>query len=122
MQFGDISLFSLENIQGNINIKTKSQIINQIPFVSLLAVKYDKGAASINFKPLKDPSYSYKIYRSTTAILKEFDLSTSNLIKVIKGKDLPFKDIPNAEGIYYYAVIVTRNGQDYKNLSHSRIR
>ena len=58
MLFGDISLFSQENIQGNINIKTKSQIINQVPFVSLLTVKYDKGAVSIDFEPLKDPSYS----------------------------------------------------------------
>ena len=93
-----------------------SQENNNIPFPSLLMVKYQKGYVLINFDPLKDPSYSYKIYRSNSAILKDSDLTDKNLVKIIKSSDLPFKDVPDKDGKYYYAVIATKNGKDFKKI------
>ncbi len=99
-----------------IYINAYPQENQNIPFSSLLTVKYQNGYILINFDPLKDQSYNYKIYRSTSALLKTIDLTDKNLIKIIKSSDLPFKDIPEKDGNYYYAVIATKNGHDFKKL------
>ena len=93
-----------------------SQELDPIFFPSLITVRYQGGYILINFEPLKDSNYNYKIYRSTSAILKDTDLTNANLIKTIKSKDLPFKDKPENEGRYYYAVIASKNNKDFKKL------
>ena len=62
-----------------------SQELDPIFFPSLITVRYQDGYILINFEPLKDSNYNYKIYRSTSAILKDTDLTNANLIKTINN-------------------------------------
>jgi len=85
-------------------------------FPSLIKVIYENGEILIEFEPVKDENIKYNIYRSKTSPIIKTNIIDAKLLKEITKNKIPFKDIPENDGKYYYAATAVKDGKEYLNL------
>jgi hypothetical protein len=85
-------------------------VAESVPYVTMLRASYTQGSVTINFEPLKEEDIRYRIYRSGEALKSEKELVKASPVAEINASELPFRDIPDKDGTYYYTVTHIRNG------------
>ena len=76
-----------------------------IRYPTLIKAKYESGAVEISFETVDIEHAVYRIYRSSSPLLSPESLAVAEVAAEITAADLPFRDAPEREGRYYYAVI-----------------
>ena len=93
-----------------------SQYDEEVLYPTLISVKYAAGAIIISFEPLSLPDITYRIYRSPIPSMSAADLQGAVLVTDITEAGIPYTDMPEMEGRFYYAVTVLMNGNEYTDL------
>lgn len=81
-----------------------------VSYITMLRASYTQGSIIIDFEPLIEKNIRYKIYRSGEAIKSEKELVKAVPVAEIAASELPFRDIPDKDGTYFYTVTHIRNG------------
>jgi hypothetical protein len=76
-----------------------------IRYPTLIKAKYESGAVEVSFETVDVEHTVYRIYRSSSPLLSPESLAGAEVAAEITAADLPFRDAPEREGRYYYAVI-----------------
>ena len=76
-----------------------------IRYPTLIKAKYESGAVEISFETVDVEHAVYRIYRSSSPLLSPESLAGAEVAAEVTAADLPFRDAPEREGRYYYAVI-----------------
>ncbi|MBN2325490.1 MAG: hypothetical protein JXQ30_17330 [Spirochaetes bacterium] len=91
-----------------------------VPYPTLINASYVNGAVQIDFDPVGSEtdcpgsSVSYRIYRSNRRMTEKEDLHQAVVVLEIGAyifeENVPYRDTPQADGAYYYAVTVLHDG------------
>jgi hypothetical protein len=76
-----------------------------IRYPTLIKAKYESGAVEISFETVDVENAVYRIYRSSSPLLSPESLAGAEAAAEVTAADLPYRDAPERDGRYYYAVI-----------------
>ena len=99
-----------------VTISAFSQTGEELAYPTLLSVKYRDGLVLIDFESVAGETTQHRIYRSKYKIQKNEDLKMATPLAEITGKSLPYKDAPDEDGKYYYAVTFIKDGNEITEL------
>ena len=100
-----IACFSLFGGIGTPAAEDEGEGNEPIRYPTLIKAKYESGAVEISFETVDIEHAVYRIYRSSSPLLSPESLAVAEVAAEITAADLPFRDAPEREGLYYYAVI-----------------
>lgn len=93
-------------------VSGEAAITQPVAYITMLRARYREGLVAINFEPVLGEDIRYRVYRSKDAVKSEEDLADAAIVAEITTGELPVRDIPDADGRYYYTVTQLRNGKE----------
>lgn len=96
---------------------------DEVSYPTLITALNQNGVVKIVFDPIDfdptgsqpggpTPSVSYRIYRSKQRMTEAKDLAQAAVVADFSSENIPFRDRPESDGKYYYAVTVLRDGSE----------
>jgi hypothetical protein len=90
-------------------------------YPTLLSVAYDAesphaGSVVILFEGVEGEDVRYRVYRAAAPLTSSQSLASAELAAEVTSGELPFRDVPREEGVYYYAITAVIGNEEQRIL------